>query len=194
MFATGAVICSLAANARSVAATAPAERLIGRRFAGFHSGRKPRCSALDVRIRERAVSERRVPEIDTIHRVHMIAISGVAMTSLAGMLGERGLEVTGSDQNVYPPASTLLERLKIPVRLGYKPENLEPAPDLIIFGNPVSRTNPEVGAMLDRGLPYVSMPEAIRGFFLRGKRSLVVAGTHGKTTSTAMLACVLTGI
>jgi len=113
------------------------------------------------------------------------------MTSLAGMLVRRGLRVTGSDQNVYPPASTLLERLGVPVRLGYRAENLEPTPDLVIVGNAVSRTNPEVAAMLERGLAYVSMPEAIREFFLRGKRSLVVAGTHGKTTSTAMLGWVL---
>jgi UDP-N-acetylmuramate: L-alanyl-gamma-D-glutamyl-meso-diaminopimelate ligase len=127
----------------------------------------------------------------SIRTVHLIAISGVAMTSLAGMLKSRGFVVTGSDQNVYPPASTLLERLEIPVRLGYRAENLEPPPDLVVVGNAVSRTNPEVAAMLERGLAYVSMPEAIRRLFLAGKRSLVVAGTHGKTTSTAMLAWVL---
>ena len=137
------------------------------------------------------MNDRRVPDLRSVKHVHLIAISGVAMTSLAGMLVRRGLRVTGSDQNVYPPASTLLERLGVPVRLGYRAENLEPAPDLVIVGNAVSRTNPEVAAMLERGLPYVSMPEAIREFFLRGKRSLVVAGTHGKTTSTAMLAWVL---
>ena len=82
-----------------------------------------------------------------------------AMSSLAGMLARRGLQVSGSDQNVYPPASTLLERLGIPVRLGYRPENLDPPPDLVIVGNAVSRTNPEVAAMLERGLAYVSMPE-----------------------------------
>ncbi|MBI2963733.1 MAG: UDP-N-acetylmuramate:L-alanyl-gamma-D-glutamyl-meso-diaminopimelate ligase [Deltaproteobacteria bacterium] len=113
------------------------------------------------------------------------------MTSLAGMLKSRGFEVSGSDQNIYPPASTLLERLGIPVRLGYRAENLEPAPDLVVVGNAVSRTNPEVAALLERRLPYLSMPQAIRRFFLAGKRSLVVAGTHGKTTSTAMLAWVL---
>ena len=130
-------------------------------------------------------------DLTSVHRVHLIAISGVAMTSLAGMLKSRGFEVTGSDQNIYPPASTLLERLRVPVRLGYRPENLDPPPDLVVVGNVVSRTNPEVEALLARGIPYVSMPEAIRRFFLAGKRSLVVAGTHGKTTSTAMLACVL---
>src|SRR5206468_12382782 len=98
---------------------------------------------------------------------------------------------SGSDQNVYPPASTLLERLGIDLRNGYGAENLEPAPDLVVVGNAVSRTNPEVAAMLERNLRYTSMPDAIRRFFLAGKRSLVVAGTHGKTTSTAMLASVL---
>ena len=137
------------------------------------------------------MSDGEAPELDSVKRVHLIAISGVAMTSLAGMLVRRGLQVTGSDQNVYPPASTLLERLGIAVRLGYRPENLDPAPDLVVVGNAVSRTNPEVAAMLERGLPYVSMPQAIRRFFLRGKRSLVIAGTHGKTTSTAMLAWVM---
>ncbi len=113
------------------------------------------------------------------------------MTSLAGMLKSRGFAVTGSDQNVYPPASTLLARLGIEVRIGYRAENLDPRPDLVVVGNAVSRTNPEVAAMIERGLPYISMPEAIRRFFLSGKRTLVVAGTHGKTTSTAMLAWVL---
>jgi UDP-N-acetylmuramate: L-alanyl-gamma-D-glutamyl-meso-diaminopimelate ligase len=137
------------------------------------------------------MSDRKAFDAASIRTVHLIAISGVAMTSLAGMLKSRGFVVTGSDQNMYPPASTLLERLEIPVRLGYRSENLEPPPDLVVVGNAVSRTNPEVAAMLERGLAYVSMPEAIRRLFLVGKRSLVVAGTHGKTTSTAMLAWVL---
>jgi UDP-N-acetylmuramate: L-alanyl-gamma-D-glutamyl-meso-diaminopimelate ligase len=132
-----------------------------------------------------------VGDVSAVRRVHLIAISGVAMTSLAGMLKSRGLEVSGSDQNVYPPASTLLERLGIAVRSGYRPENLDPTPDLVVVGNAVSRTNAEVAAMLERNLPYTSMPDAIRRFFLADKRSLVVAGTHGKTTSTAMLAWVL---
>jgi len=132
-----------------------------------------------------------VPPLERIRRIHLIAVAGVGMASLAGMLRSRGYEVTGSDQNVYPPASTLLERLAIPVRTGFRPENLEPPPDLVIVGNAVSRTNAEVEAVLARGLPYTSMAEALRRFFLAGKRSLVVAGTHGKTTSTALLARVL---
>ena len=102
-----------------------------------------------------------VGDLSAIRRVHLIAISGVAMTSLAGMLKSRGLEVRGSDQDIYPPASTLLERLGVPVRIGYRAENLDPAPDLVVVGNAVSRTNPEVAAMLERGLPYISMPDAI---------------------------------
>ncbi len=135
--------------------------------------------------------DRPLPDLASVRRVHLIAISGVAMASLAGMLRSRGLEVTGSDQNVYPPMSTLLERLRIPVRLGFRAENLDPPPDLVVVGNVVSRGNPEVEALLARGLPYVSMPEALLHFFIEGKRSLVVAGTHGKTTSTALLGWVL---
>jgi UDP-N-acetylmuramate: L-alanyl-gamma-D-glutamyl-meso-diaminopimelate ligase len=135
--------------------------------------------------------DRPAVDLSRVRRIHLIAISGVAMTSLAGMLKSRGFEVSGSDQNVYPPASTLLERLGIDVRLGYRPENLEPPPDLVVVGNAISRTNPEAAALLERGIPYVSMPEAIRQLFLPGKRSLVVAGTHGKTTSTTMLAWTL---
>ena len=137
------------------------------------------------------MTEARDLDLGRIRRVHLIAVSGVGMASLAGMLRNRGYEVTGSDQNVYPPASTLLERFGIAVRSGYRPENLDPPPDLVVVGNAVSRTNPEVAAMLERDLPYLSMAEALRRFFLAGKRSLVVAGTHGKTTSTAMLAWVL---
>ncbi|MET0152319.1 MAG: UDP-N-acetylmuramate--L-alanine ligase [Candidatus Binatia bacterium] len=137
------------------------------------------------------MGDREASDLTSVRAVHLIAISGVAMTSLAGMLKSRGFAVTGSDQNVYPPASTLLARLGIDVRIGYRAANLEPRPDLVVVGNAVSRTNPEVAAMIERGLPYVSMPEAIRRFFLAGKRTLVVAGTHGKTTSTAMLAWVL---
>jgi UDP-N-acetylmuramate: L-alanyl-gamma-D-glutamyl-meso-diaminopimelate ligase len=137
------------------------------------------------------MGDREGVNLGSVRSVHLIAISGVGMTSLAGMLKSRGFVVTGSDQNVYPPASTLLERLGIRARIGYRAENLEPRPDLVVVGNAVSRTNPEVAAMIERGLPYVSMPEAIRRFFLAGKRTLVIAGTHGKTTSTAMLAWVL---
>ncbi|MEA2624498.1 MAG: UDP-N-acetylmuramate: L-alanyl-gamma-D-glutamyl-meso-diaminopimelate ligase [Candidatus Binatota bacterium] len=131
------------------------------------------------------------PPIETLRRIHFIAIAGVGMASLAGMLRTRGFTVTGSDRDVYPPASTMLERLEIPVLSGFRAENLDPAPDLVVVGNAVSRTNPEVQAVLERGLAYASMPETLRRLLLPGKRSLVVAGTHGKSTSTAMLGWVL---
>ena len=124
-------------------------------------------------------------------RIHLIAIAGVAMSALAGMLKQRGYEVSGSDENVYPPISTLLERLGIAIRPGFRPENLADHPDLVVVGNKVSRTNPEVEALLANDLPYVSLPQALAELFLADHRSVVVAGTHGKTTSTALLAWVL---
>lgn len=136
----------------------------------------------------------RVPEAvraGTARRVHLIAICGVAMSALAGMLKQRGYEVSGSDENVYPPMSTVLERLGIAIRSGFRAENLAHRPDLVIVGNKVSRGNPEVEALLTSGLPYVSLPQAFAELFLADRRSIVVAGTHGKTTSTAWLAWVL---
>ncbi len=123
--------------------------------------------------------------------IHLIAVAGVGMATLAAMLKERGYRVTGSDQGVYPPMSDFLAQARIDVMQGYRPENLSPAPDLVVVGNAVSRTNPEVQALLATQIPYVSFPQAIAQFFLTNKRSLVVAGTHGKTTTTALLAWVL---
>jgi UDP-N-acetylmuramate: L-alanyl-gamma-D-glutamyl-meso-diaminopimelate ligase len=133
------------------------------------------------------------PRIDParVRHVHLVAIAGVGMAALAGMLKQRGLRVTGSDEAIYPPMSTLLQRLAIPVCAGYRPENLLPRPDLVVIGNKVSRCNAEVQAVLDARLPYLSFPEALAEYFIAGTRSLVVAGTHGKTTSTAMLAWIL---
>jgi len=126
-----------------------------------------------------------------IHHIHLIAVGGVAMATLAAMLKERGYRVTGSDQGVYPPMSDFLARAEIAVMQGYRADNLRPAPDLVIVGNAVSRTNPEVAVLLETHIPYISFPQALAQFFLEGKRPLVVAGTHGKTTSTALLAWVL---
>jgi UDP-N-acetylmuramate: L-alanyl-gamma-D-glutamyl-meso-diaminopimelate ligase len=123
--------------------------------------------------------------------IHLIAIAGVGMATLAAMLKERGYRVTGSDQGVYPPMSDFLVQTGILVMQGYRAENLVPAPDLVIVGNAVSRTNPEVVALLHSGIPYLSFPQALGQFFLDGKYPLVVAGTHGKTTSAALLAWVL---
>ena len=114
------------------------------------------------------------------------------MASLAGLLKERGYEVSGSDSNVYPPMSTQLESLGIRLYSGYRPENLTAAaPDLVIPGNAIPRGNPELEAMLNLRLPYISMAEAARNFLLREKQSIVVAGTHGKTTTTSLAAWVL---
>src|SRR5262245_53055907 len=114
--------------------------------------------------------------------IHLIAVGGVAMATLAAMLKERGYRVTGSDQGVYPPMSDFLARAGIEVLQGYRADNLAPAPDLVIVGNVVSRTNPEVAALLETTIPYISFPQAFAQFFLYGKRQLVVAGTHGNTT------------
>jgi UDP-N-acetylmuramate: L-alanyl-gamma-D-glutamyl-meso-diaminopimelate ligase len=127
----------------------------------------------------------------TLHHVHLIGIAGSAMAALAGMLADRGLRVTGSDNQLYEPAASMLRRLRIEVRSIYSPSNLEPSPDLVVVGNVITRSNSEAAALLTRDIPYVSMPEALRHFFLKGRRVLMVAGTHGKTTSTAMMARVL---
>ncbi len=113
------------------------------------------------------------------------------MASLAGMLKEQGYQVTGSDQNVYPPMSEMLSRLNIDVRSPYSPDNLPAEVDLIVVGNAISRGNPELEEILDRRLPYASMPEVVKELFLRQRRSVVVAGTHGKTTTTSLTAWLL---
>jgi UDP-N-acetylmuramate: L-alanyl-gamma-D-glutamyl-meso-diaminopimelate ligase len=123
---------------------------------------------------------------------HLIGICGTAMASLAGMLQARGHRVTGSDENVYPPMSTMLEALGIPVMQGYRPEHLsEPAPDCVVVGNAMSRGNAEVEETLNRRLVYRSQAEVVKEEFIRGRRSLVVAGTHGKTTTTSIATWVL---
>jgi len=113
------------------------------------------------------------------------------MTALAGLLKARGFHVTGSDVDVYPPMSEFLRELDIPVHTGFDAVHLEPAPDLVVVGNAMSRGNPEVEAVLNRRLNYVSLPVALRELFIRGRYSCVVAGTHGKTTVSSLLAWVL---
>jgi len=125
-----------------------------------------------------------------VNHIHLLGIGGAAMAPVAGMLKERGFHVTGSDVNVYPPASTLLASLGIPWNEGYREENLKPAPDLVVIGNANSRGNPEVERILDDKIPYCSMPQLLEEYFLPGRTSIVVAGTHGKTTTTAMLAWI----
>ncbi|HEY8231454.1 MAG TPA: UDP-N-acetylmuramate:L-alanyl-gamma-D-glutamyl-meso-diaminopimelate ligase [Vicinamibacteria bacterium] len=124
-------------------------------------------------------------------KVHLSAVCGTAMASLAGLLRARGHDVTGSDQDVYPPMSTQLEALGIAVRSPYAAGNVPEDADLVVIGNALSRGNPEVEAVLDRRQRYVSLPALVADEFLRERRSLVVAGTHGKTTTTSLLAFLL---
>jgi UDP-N-acetylmuramate: L-alanyl-gamma-D-glutamyl-meso-diaminopimelate ligase len=119
---------------------------------------------------------------------HLIGICGTAMASLAGMLVEKGHSVTGSDENVYPPMSLELERLGIPVDEGYKAENLRNRPDEIVVGNAISRGNPELEFALNEKMRYNSMAAVVKENFIRGRHSIVVAGTHGKTTTTSLMA------
>jgi UDP-N-acetylmuramate: L-alanyl-gamma-D-glutamyl-meso-diaminopimelate ligase len=119
---------------------------------------------------------------------HLIGICGTAMASLAGMLVEQGHKVTGSDENVYPPLSHELERLMIPVAEGYRPENLADRPDVIVVGNAITRGNPELERVLNEKLYYTSMAAVVKENFIRGHHSVVVAGTHGKTTTTSLMA------
>jgi UDP-N-acetylmuramate: L-alanyl-gamma-D-glutamyl-meso-diaminopimelate ligase len=121
---------------------------------------------------------------------HLIGICGTAMASLAGMLQARGHKVTGSDQNVYPPMSTQLEALGIEILNGYRAENADIGADCIVVGNAISRSNPELEEVLNRKLLYRSQAEIVKELFIRGRKSLVVAGTHGKTTTTSIAAWV----
>ncbi|MDR0842262.1 MAG: UDP-N-acetylmuramate:L-alanyl-gamma-D-glutamyl-meso-diaminopimelate ligase [Acidobacteriota bacterium] len=126
-------------------------------------------------------------DIGKIHRIHLIGICGTAMASLGAMLKDTGFEVTGSDEGVYPPMSDFLAQKRIDVRKGYDAAHLTPAPDLVVVGNALSRGNPEIERMLDARIPFMSLPETLKAFFLRGKTPVVVTGTHGKTTTTSMI-------
>jgi len=126
--------------------------------------------------------------------VHFVAIGGTGMGSLAGLLAARGIRITGSDDTLYPPMSTMLEQWGIPVHSGFRPEHvLDPRPDLVVIGNAVRPDNPEARAAIDEGLAYLSFPDALYRLAIAGKHSVVVSGTHGKTTTTSLLATVLLG-
>lgn len=125
--------------------------------------------------------------------VHLMGICGTGVGALAGMLKAAGFLVSGSDQNVYPPMSDFLAASGIEVRSGYAPENLAPRPDLVVVGNVISRDNPEAVALAALAIPYLSMPQALAHFFIGDRTSLVVTGTHGKTTTSSLLATVLHG-
>ncbi|MEM1158514.1 MAG: UDP-N-acetylmuramate:L-alanyl-gamma-D-glutamyl-meso-diaminopimelate ligase [Verrucomicrobiota bacterium] len=127
---------------------------------------------------------------ESLNHIHFIGICGTAMGSVAAMLKNQGFHVTGSDQSVYPPMSSYLHQKGIPIMQGFSPEHLEPAPDLVVIGNAVSRGNEELEAVMDRRLFYLSLPETLKFFFLRDTHNLVVSGTHGKTTTTSLLAWI----
>jgi UDP-N-acetylmuramate: L-alanyl-gamma-D-glutamyl-meso-diaminopimelate ligase len=122
--------------------------------------------------------------------IHLIGICGTAMASLAGMLKQKGFQVTGSDAAAYPPMSDFLNDLGIPVAQPFHVKNLEPRPDLVVIGNAISRGNVELEYVLDQRIPFCSLPQLLHDEFLKGKEVLVVAGTHGKTTTTSMLAWI----
>lgn len=122
--------------------------------------------------------------------IHLSGICGTAMASLAGLLQLQGHRITGSDTAAYPPMSDLLSSLGIPILEPYSESNLDPPPDLVVIGNALSRGNPEVECVLDKRMPFTSMAALVREEFLKGRESLVVTGTHGKTTTTSMLAWI----
>jgi len=128
--------------------------------------------------------------VSPIEHIHLLGIGGSAMAPLAGMLRERGFRITGSDSGVYPPASTLLSSLGISFHDSFHESHLQPHPDLVVVGNVICRGNPELEYVLDSSIPYFSMPRVLEEFFLPGKHSIVISGTHGKTTTTAITAWI----
>lgn len=123
--------------------------------------------------------------------IHFIGICGAAMGNVALMMRAKGHTVTGSDQNIYPPMSDLLADAGVEIMNGFSPDHLEPAPDLVVIGNKMSRGNSEVEAALDRRLPYTSLPELLKREVIQGRRSIVLSGTHGKTTTSSLMAWTL---
>lgn len=126
-----------------------------------------------------------------INHIHLMGICGTGMAALAGMLQTSGYTVTGSDNQVYPPMSVFLSDLNISVCSGYSADNLNPAPDLVIVGNVITRKNPEAIALAELNLPYLSFPQALSYFYIQSRTSLVISGTHGKTTTCSLLATAL---
>ena len=126
-----------------------------------------------------------------LKHLHFLGICGTAMGAVAAALRDQGYTVTGSDEDVYPPMSTFLEEKGITLSRGYRPENIPADAELIVVGNAIRRGNPEVEEVLNRKLPYCSLPEVLKFFFLRGRHNIVVSGTHGKTTTTSLVTWLL---
>lgn len=137
------------------------------------------------------------PELNTfpaaVRHIHLMGICGTGMAALAGMLKDSGYNISGSDDKVYPPMSTFLATAGINIMPGYAAKNLSPRPDLTVVGNTIKQSNPEALALAELSVPYVSFPQALSRFFISGRTSLLVAGTHGKTTTSALLASLLHG-
>ena len=133
--------------------------------------------------------QNRIP--DAVQRIHLVAVCGTAMGALALMLKEMGYQVTGSDQAVYPPMSDFLHKKGINLFNGYSKENLSNEPDLVVIGNAVRKDNPEVLTAAERNIPFCSMPQALKWFAGKGKEAIVIAGTHGKTTTSSLMSWVL---
>lgn len=127
---------------------------------------------------------------DPVRKLHFLGVCGTAMGAVAAALRDRGYDVTGSDENVYPPMSTFLESRGVHLLEGYRTGNVPEDVDLVVVGNAITRGNPEIEAVLNRRLLYRSLPETLKDFFLRQRRNLVVTGTHGKTTTTALIAWI----
>ena len=123
--------------------------------------------------------------------IHLMGICGTGMASLAGILKGKGYKISGSDENIYPPMSYFLRDLDIKVKKGYKPENLHPVPDLVIVGNVITKYNPEAIELSRLNIPYLSMPQALRKYAMQGKKSIVITGTHGKTTTSSIVSWIM---
>ena len=135
------------------------------------------------------LSKNQIPE--HVKSIHLIAICGTGMGALAGMLKDKGYKVKGSDQKVYPPMSEFLSGKGIDIKEGFHEQNVDYGPDLVVVGNAVSKDNPDVIGMRRKDLYFCSMPQAVNRLIMQGKKALVVAGTHGKTTTASILAWIL---
>ena len=130
-----------------------------------------------------------IPE--NVHKIHLIAVCGTGMGALACMLKCQGFDISGSDQKIYPPMSDFLREQGIQIMNGFKAAHLSDRPDVVIVGNAVTRENPEAEKMMEMGIPYCSMPQALNRFVAEDKKVLLIAGTHGKTTTASILAWML---